>query len=72
MKEITETCPKCEGLCEIQVVETLAPKPKNIRIGCVTHFVFLPECFSSPDEAIDAWNQKMKKERICINGKIRS
>lgn len=62
MKEITEACSQYKGFCEIQVVETLASKPKNIRIGCVTHGVFLPECFSSPNEAIDTWNQTMKKK----------
>ena len=63
MKEITERCSQCKGFCEIQVVETAESKPKNIRIGCVTHCAFLPESFSSPDEAIDAWNQTMKKKK---------
>ena len=43
MKEITETCSQRKGFCEIQVIETAEPKPKNIRIGCVTHHTFLPE-----------------------------
>ena len=63
MKEITERCSQRKGFCEIQVVETAEPKPKNIRIGCVTHCTFLHESFSSPDEAVDAWNQTMKKKK---------
>lgn len=54
-------CPQYNGLCEIEVFDTLAPKPKNIRIGCRTHGFYSSECFRSVDEAIDAWNRRVKK-----------
>lgn len=53
-------CPQYNGLCEIEVFDTLSPKLKNIRIGCKIHGFYLQECFCNADEAIDAWNRRVE------------
>lgn len=44
--------------CHIEIIRTAAPPPKNIRIGCEFHGVWLPECFETVGEAVNAWNMR--------------
>lgn len=51
-------CPKCETLCHVEIIITAAKAPKNIRIGCLFHGFWLPDCFCTADEAAEAWNRR--------------
>lgn len=51
-------CPKCETLCHVEIIRTAAKAPKNIRIGCSLHGVWLPGLFSTAEEAVEAWNRR--------------
>jgi len=45
--------------CYIEVIRTAANPPKNIRIGCSFHSVWLKECFETVGEACNEWNRQM-------------
>lgn len=51
-------CPKYTTLCHVEIIRTAVNPPKNIRIGCSLHGVWLPECFSTVEEATEAWNRR--------------
>lgn len=61
---IDDLCPCCfhnplakHCFCHIEVIRTAAKPPKNIRIGCEFHHVWLKECFETVEEACAAWNR---------------
>ena len=55
-------CPCYKGLCHVEIIQTLAPPPRNIRIGCEMHGVWLPDSYESVEKAIEAWNRRKKDE----------
>ena len=59
--DIKKVCPKCEGLCCIEIFDTLVKPPKNIRIGCSMHGYVLPGCFSTVSDAVAAWNRRAEE-----------
>lgn len=56
---ITKNCPYCMDICRVGVIVTDNPSPCNLRIGCSTHNFWLPQLFSSVEEAIKKWNNIM-------------
>ena len=52
-------CPQHIGFCHIEIIRTAEKGPRNIRIGCEHHGVWLDESFSTVNDAIKAWNIKM-------------
>jgi hypothetical protein len=56
--EELKPCPKCKGLCHVEIIETAVKPPKNIRIGCEMHSYWLPDLFESASDAIKEWNRR--------------
>ena len=48
-------CPKCNCLCRVVVVKTMAD---TYRVGCTIHSVWQEKGFNSLEEAIEAWNRR--------------
>ena len=44
--------------CHIEIIRTAADPPKNIRIGCTFHHVWLKETFETVEEAVEEWNRR--------------
>ena len=57
LKKCPESKGLCKGCCKIEIIETMAKPPKNIRIGCIAHSFWLKDSFSSLEEATEAWNR---------------
>lgn len=62
MLEGLKNCPRSKWTCHIEIVETKAQKPKNIRIGCSLHSFWLSDLFETIEEAIEAWNRRTSDE----------
>lgn len=61
MKETElKPCPKCESMCRVMVVKTMANK---YRVGCTIHSVWQENGYDSMDEAVNEWNRRVDNEQ---------
>lgn len=63
-KKMTELkpCPRCNGLCHVQIIRTMQKPPKNIRVLCDIHHYVLRGSYKTVDDAIEAWNRRADDE----------
>lgn len=52
-------CTKCRSFCRVQVVVTGSGL---FRVGCTIHNVWQPKAHKTLAEAVEAWNERDKKE----------